>query len=194
MATTTTKDDLGGDGVSGERSRGHRHPVRWIAGSIGVVIVALVAALAVSRPASETLAPSPLLGRIAPQVIGAGVGGGSWQLWQFRGKWVLLNFLASWCVPCQQEMPALGRFEADHARRGDATVVGVRYDPADRNLASFLVEHRAAWPVINDPSAVVAYGVRGIPESYLVDPQGVVRAKIVGQVDAAQVDQVIAGL
>lgn len=176
-------------------SAGHlRHPVRWVAGSIGVVIVALVAALAVSRPASETLAASPLLGRVAPPVTGAGVAGGSWQLSQFRGKWVLLNFLASWCVPCQQEMPALGRLESEHAQSGDATVVGVRYDPADGNLARFLVERRAGWPVINDTSAVVAYGVRGIPESYLVDPKGVVRAKIVGQVDAAQVDKVIAGL
>lgn len=168
------------------------HPVRWIAGSIGVVMVALVAALALSRPASETLAASPLLGHLAPPIRGGGVGGGLWQLSQFRGKWVLVNFLASWCVPCQEEMPDLGRFDAEHARSADATVVGVRYDPADRNLGRFLAVHQAAWPVIIDPTAVVAYGVRGIPESYLVDPQGVVRAKIVGRVDAAQVDQVIA--
>ena len=105
-----------------------------------------------------------------------------------------LNFLASWCVPCRQEMPDLGRFEREHAPSGDATVVGFRYDPAGGNLARFLVEHRAAWPVIDDRSAVVAYGVRGILESYVIDPQGVVRAKIVGQVDAARVDKVIAGL
>lgn len=186
--------DVAGDNGADVRRRRLRYPVRWIAGSIGVVIVALVAALAVSRPASETLAASPLLGKVAPQVNGAGVGGGSWHLSQFRGKWVLLNFLASWCVPCRQEMPDLGRFEAEHARSGDATVVGVRYDPADGNLARFLVEHRASWPVIDDPSAVVVYGVGGIPESYVIDPHGVVRAKIVGQVDAARVDKVIAGL
>lgn len=189
---TTSNVDLAGDNGADVRPRRLRYPVRWIAGSIGVIIVALVAALAVSRPASETLAASPLLGKVAPQVNGAGVGGGSWQLSQFRGKWVLLNFLASWCVPCRQEMPDLGRFDREHARTGDATVVGVRYDPADRNLARFLVEHRVAWPVIDDPSAVVSYGVRGIPESYVIDPHGVVRAKIVGQVDAAQVDKVIA--
>ncbi|MDQ6837040.1 MAG: TlpA family protein disulfide reductase [Actinomycetota bacterium] len=168
------------------------HPVRWVAGSIGVAMVALVAALAVSRPASETLAASPLIGRRAPEVRGPGVGGGSWQVSQFRGQWVLLNFLASWCVPCQEEMPDLGRFDAEHARNGDARVIGVRYDPADRNLERFLAIHRAAWPVIVDSAAVVAYGVSGIPESYLIDPQGVVRAKIVGRVDANQVDRVIA--
>ncbi len=111
---------------------------------------------------------------------------------QYQGGWVLVNFLASWCVPCRQEMPDLERFAAEHSRRGYGRVLGVRYDNADRNLASFLADRHVTWPVLNDSNAIVAYGVGGVPELYLVDPRGVIVTKIIGRVNIAELDRLVA--
>ena len=164
----------------------------WAAGGAGVVIAVLVAVLASSGPASQVSAQSPLVGRPAPPIDGRSIEGADRVvLSQLTGKWVLVNFAASWCVPCRQEMPQLLAFQRDHAG-GDATVLTVLYDETDRqNLASYLQGQGASWPAVDDGAAVVDYGVGGLPESYLVDPAGTVIAKYVGGVNAAQLDAVI---
>lgn len=164
----------------------------WVSAGVGVVIAVLVAVLASSSPASQVTAQSPLVGRPAPAISGRAVGGtGRVTLASFSGKWVLVNFAASWCVPCRQEMPQLLAFERQHAG-GDATVLTVAYDEQDvPGLASMLKGQGATWPAVDDGSAVVDYGVGGLPESYLVDPAGTVIAKYVGGVNAAQLDSVI---
>ncbi|HVA74170.1 MAG TPA: TlpA disulfide reductase family protein [Acidimicrobiales bacterium] len=172
--------------------RGTRRTVLWVSAGVGAVIAVLVAVLASSSPASQVTAQSPLVGRPAPAISGRVVGGtGSVTLSSFSGKWVLVNFAASWCVPCRQEMPQLLAFQRDHSS-GDATILTVAYDDQDiPNLASFLKAQGATWPAVDDGSAVVDYGVGGLPESYLVDPAGTVIAKYVGGVNAAQLDAVI---
>lgn len=167
--------------------------VLYVSVAAAVVVAVLVVALASSKPVSQSLGASPLLGKPAPPVSGPGLtGSGHYSLAQFRGKWVLINFSASWCVPCRQETPQLLRFESEHAQKGDAGILAVSFDPSDEaNLAAFLRSSHATWPAVNDPQAEVAYGVSGIPESYLVDPAGTVVAKFLGGVTASQVDKLI---
>jgi cytochrome c biogenesis protein CcmG/thiol:disulfide interchange protein DsbE len=72
-------------------------------------------------------------------------------------------------------------------------VIGVAYDEEDLgNLRAFLESSGATWPVVDDSQADVTYGVNGIPESYLVDPQGTVVAKYLGGVTEAEIDSFIA--
>ena len=95
-----------------------------------------------------------------------------------RGRVTLVNFFASWCIPCRAEHPVLG----DAAKRGIA-LVGINYKDKPENAKAFLAE-------LGDPFRVVAvdgesrtgidFGVYGVPESYLVDKNGVIRDKIVG--------------
>lgn len=179
------------DAAGGRRS-GTRRTVLWATAAVGVVIAVLVAVLASSSPASQVTAQSPLVGKQAPAISGASIEGpGRVTLAGLGGKWVLVNFAASWCVPCREEMPQLLAFQRDHAG-GDATVLTVVYDETDRqNLAGYLKGQGATWPVVDDGAAVVDYGVGGLPESYLVDPAGTVIAKYVGGVNAAQLDSVI---
>ena len=171
---------------------GRRRTVLWVSASAAVVIAVLVAVFASSGPASQVSASSPLVGRKAPAITGAAIGApGRVALGDFSGKWVLVNFAASWCVPCQQEMPQLIAFQREH-RGGDATIITVAYDEQDvPNLATFLKGEGATWPAVDDGSAVVDYGVGGLPESYLVDPAGTVIAKYVGGVNSRQLDTVI---
>lgn len=167
--------------------------VLWTSLGVAVVIAVLIAVMAAARPSSGS-SGSPLLGKPAPPVSGPALnGGGSYSLAQFRGRWVLVNFAASWCVPCRQETPQLQRFESEHAASKTAVVLGVAFDPSDvANLAAYLRNSRSDWPAVNDPSAEVAYGVSQIPQSYLVDPRGTVVAKFFGELTAAQVDGIIA--
>lgn len=167
--------------------------VLWTSLGVAAVIAVLIAVLAAAKPSSGASHSSPLVGKAAPQVSGPSLnGGGSYSLTQFSGQWVLVNFSASWCVPCREETSQLQSFTAEHATRHDATVLAVAFDPSDvANLASYLRSAHTTWPAVNDPSAEVAYGVSQIPQSYLVDPQGTVVAKFFGALTAAQVDRVI---
>ncbi len=164
--------------------------------SLGVaaVLVVLIAVLAAAKPSSSGNSTSPLVGKAAPPVSGPSLTSGTrYSLSQFGGKWVLVNFAASWCVPCRQETPQLQSFTDEHARAGNAVVLSVAFDPSDvANLASYIKTVHSTWPTVNDPSAEVAYGVSQIPQSYLVDPAGTVVAKFFGPLTAAQVDKVMA--
>jgi cytochrome c biogenesis protein CcmG/thiol:disulfide interchange protein DsbE len=168
--------------------------VLWISLVTAAAVAALVAVLATSGPAGQASAGSPLIGRKAPPIEGQSVNGNKTvRLSSLSGKWVLVNFAASWCVPCRQEMPQLVSFAGAHARTGDAAVLTVEYDEGDlRGLTSWLRAAHADWPAVDDGQAVVDYGVSGIPESYLVDPAGTVVAKYVGGVVAAQLNSFIA--
>jgi cytochrome c biogenesis protein CcmG/thiol:disulfide interchange protein DsbE len=176
------------------RPRGRRRLVLWISLATAAAVAALLAVLATSGPADQASAGSPLIGRKAPPIAGASVGTGKTvRLSGLAGKWVLVNFAASWCVPCRQEMPQLVSFANAHARAGDASILMVEYDEGDlRGLTSWLRSAHANWPAVDDGQAVVDYGVSGIPESYLVDPAGTVVAKYVGGVVAAQLNAFMA--
>jgi len=170
--------------------------VLWIALSVAAALAVLVAVLATSGPAGEVSAHSPLIGKPAPAISGRNLlGGTSVNLTSEVGKWVLVNFAASWCIPCQQEMPQLSAFEGDHARIGNAVILTVAYDEGDvSDLTAYLRSERATWPAVDDGQAVVDYGVSTLPESYLVDPEGTVVAKYVGDVVAVQLNALIAKL
>ena len=77
------------------------------------------------------------------------------------------------------------RHQARHDILGDAVVFAVRYDdPDEAPLRELMARYHAAWPIVDDSQAKVDWGVAGIPESYLVDPNGVVLSRIVGGVNA----------
>ena len=106
----------------------------------------------------------------------------------------MLNFFATWCVPCRQEHDDLVRFQARHLPTGDATVVAVVYDDPASAVRRFRAEEGGDWPMVLDPSGRVAldYGVRGVPESYLISPDGFVAAKITGGVRAEDLEKLLA--
>lgn len=189
---TTADPGSGEQGDPAERPRSR--VVLWTSLGVAAVIAVLIAVMASAKPSSDGNNSSPLLGKAAPPVAGPALnGGGSYSLSQFGGKWVLVNFAASWCVPCQEETPQLQSFVSQHAAAHDAVVLGVAFDPSDvSHLAAYLRSVHATWPAVDDPSAEVAYGVSQIPQSYLVDPQGTVVAKFFGPLTAAQVDKVMA--
>jgi cytochrome c biogenesis protein CcmG/thiol:disulfide interchange protein DsbE len=182
-----------------EGPRPHRRVVLWACVAIAVVLAVLIAVLATSGKEGQLDAHSPLLGQPAPAISGPNLmapptaaGQPTAGLQGAPGHWVLVNFSASWCVPCQQEMPQLLTWAARH-RSGNAQIVSIVYQEGDESaLTAYFRSRRVTWPLIDDNGAKVSYGVTGIPESYLVDPQGTVVAKIPGGVNADYLDSLIA--
>ena len=165
----------------------------WVALGVGLALAGLVGVLATREPAVNTAADSPLLGRPAPEIAAATLDGGRVRLSEQRGRWVLVNFFNSWCVPCRQEHPELLKFSARHAAAGDAVILGVIHDDDPDEVRRYRAEHGGDWPAVDDPRGTVAleYGVRGQPETFVVSPDGVVVARYVSAVSADGIDALL---
>jgi cytochrome c biogenesis protein CcmG/thiol:disulfide interchange protein DsbE len=103
---------------------------------------------------------------------------------QFRGQVLVLNFWATWCPPCVEELPSLMTLQERLRGRG-ITVLGVSIDVDDDAYHRFLKLHNINFLTVRDPDEKVAhmYGTSGWPETYIIDRQGVMRRKFVGPVD-----------
>lgn len=169
-------------------------PALWIAVGIGVVVTALVAVLATGPPAGQRSVESPLIGRVAPPIDAPTVDGGHINIDDHRGRWVLVNYFATWCVPCRQEHPDLVRFHERHQALGDLEVIGVVYSDSSDAVREFRRDNGGTWPMAEDPDGKIAldWGVTGVPESFLVTPSGIVVAKLLGGVTDAQLEQLLA--
>jgi cytochrome c biogenesis protein CcmG/thiol:disulfide interchange protein DsbE len=170
-----------------------RHTVLAIVVVVALVIVALYVVLATREPGRNTFADSPLLGNAAPALAGETLDGSTFDLDGERGRWVVVNFFASWCAPCRQEHPELVSFAQRHQIAGDAIVVSVVYNDDTDAVAEFFADHGGDWPVVvgdTGPDAL-EWGVAGVPESYVVDPLGFVRLKVIGGVTSTGLDRAL---
>lgn len=119
--------------------------------------------------------------------------GGRFDLAEQRGQWVVVNFWATWCPPCVKEIPDLSDFDA---RRDDARVIGLAFEEIEAaELSAFLAKHPAGYPIAHvDPYEPLADFAppRGLPMTYLIDPEGRVAKKFLGPVTGKDLDAAIA--
>ena len=129
--------------------------------------------------------PAPELGRAAPDFTLPDLAGKPVRLAEFRGKTaVLVNFWATWCPPCREEMPTLERLS--QARRGAIRVLGVNLDAVNpAKVRAFVRELGVTFPILRDPDFAVGelYRVRGLPTSFVIDRDGIVRFREIGYRD-----------
>lgn len=164
----------------------------WVAGAVLVVAAAFVFVLATGGDAGDGVR-SALIGRPAPGIAGETIDGGTYDLLDDRGGFVVVNFFATWCVPCIREHPELVEFDERHRADGEAAVVSVVFDSRPKQVREFFERNGGGWPVVLDPDGRTAleYGVAGVPESYLVAPDGTVLVKIEGGVTAEDLDALL---
>jgi peroxiredoxin len=105
-------------------------------------------------------------------------------LHDFKGQVVVVNFWATWCGPCVQEIPSLVEM-AEKVKPKGVTVLGVSIDVDEGAYKKFLQQHGVTFLTVRDPDQKSAslYGTTGWPETFIVDRQGVLRRKFVGPVD-----------
>ena len=128
--------------------------------------------------------PSELIGRRAPMFSLPQLGGGpKLELRELRGHVVVINFWASWCVACREEHPALLAAWGRYRERG-AVFIGVDFEDTEDAALAYAAEMGGDWPLATDPGsrAAIAYGVFGVPETFIIAPDGTVAAKTVGAV------------
>ena len=179
--------------LEGDERAPRSRTVLFVAGLIMVVMLAFIWTLATSEPATDRRVDSPLTGKVVPTVAGNTIAGGTFDIDRERGRFVIVNFFATWCLPCQQEHPELAAFQRGHAATGDATIVSVIFDDQLDQVREFFDERGGDWPVVIDPDDRMAldFGVGRVPESYVITPDGVVAAKIVGGVTAAGLERLL---
>ncbi len=171
-----------------------RHTARWAA--IGTLIVAagLVAVLATRPPASIDEVQNPVVGRVAPTIAGETLSGTRYALPRAPGKFVVVSFFASWCEQCQSEGPELVKFEFEHQHSGDASVLSVVFSDSPQDARASQAQLGVTWPTLADSGGTIAldFGVRELPSTFVIAPDGRVAAYIVAPVTAADLDHVIA--
>ena len=174
-------------------ARPRRRLAVWIAAALAVTFVALVVVLAKAEPSTTRAADSPLLGEQVPNVQAKTIDGVDFDLNDELGKWVVVNFFATWCVPCRIEHPELISWQQRHEALGDATVVAVIYDDSVSAVRRFRDEEGGDWPMLIDDDGRIAvdFGVAGVPESYLVSPEGVIVSKIVGGILDGELEELL---
>lgn len=160
--------------------------------AVGIVLVGFVAVLALSSGGDDDEV-SQLIGQPAPAVVGTTLDGASFDIDDHRGQWVLLNFFADWCPPCIEEHPELISFDESHTTTGDVQVVSVAFQNDPEDVRTFFADNGGDWPVlVEDTDGVaVGWGVTGLPETFLVSPQGIVVHKFTGGVTEDDLESIL---
>jgi cytochrome c biogenesis protein CcmG/thiol:disulfide interchange protein DsbE len=140
-----------------------------------------------SRLAVGETAPSPELPKLAEP--------GQGSLKEYRGRWVLVNFWASWCEPCRDEAPALSKFEKEHGGQ-KFTVVGIDTQDISDDGLQFAKEYDLTYPLLHDGNGDNGheFGTTGVPENYLLEPNGKLAWAVAGPVDAKILEEHVAPL
>ncbi len=168
--------------------------VRTIAIATAIVVAAFVGFLATREQGSDEVGVE-FLDEAAPPFSGPTLDGDTFDLGNQRGRWVVVNFFASWCVACVEEHPELVAFAARHAEPDDAVVVGVSFGDTVAGSRQFVEEYGGDWPIIVDAETTnavgVDYGVTALPESFVIAPSGLLVAHITGGITADGLDLLI---
>jgi peroxiredoxin len=161
-------------------------PRRW---SLACLLLCICFAAGPARAANS------LLHQQAPEIVLTDLNGKRVDLHAYRGKVVLLNFWATWCAPCQLEMPRFVAWQTEYVSRG-LRVIGISMDD-DPELARKLYKKlRVNYPVMmgNEKIGELYGGVLGLPVTFLIDSHGVVRAKFQGETDLNAMEEQLKAL
>lgn len=150
-----------------------------------LLVVPLVVILALGFKTDPHAVPSVLEGRPAPEFQLMTLDGKAWSLASLHGKPAVLNFWATWCYPCQAEHALLQ--EAAQYYGDKVQFLGVVYQDRGEEVARYLTRHANHYPQVMDPNSVTAidFGVAGVPESFILNPNGQIIHKEAGVLNGA---------
>lgn len=162
-------------------------PVWAAAGAVGLVVLVLLAYSIATGPGTALS-----VGQVAPSFELAGLAGEEMDLDARRGQVVVVNFFASWCAPCRDEAADLEETWRQYQPEG-VQFFGIAYKDARSKVQTFLDQFDVSYPCAVDPGNRTsrAYGVTGVPETFIIDRQGLLVHHFVGPVSQAELSLVI---
>ncbi len=173
-----------------------KHPARVVALSVALVVVVLgvVLALNVGSDPEQDAKQSHLVGKAAPNFDLPNLAGGKVTLADIAGKSAIVNFWNHWCIPCQQEAPALEKFYAQHKDDADFAMVGIVRDDTTNDVRAYVRQNGIGWTIALDPTdqAALDFATRGQPETYAISPGGVVTAAKYGPMSSGELETFLA--
>lgn len=165
---------------------------------VAIVMAGLMWILVTAGDTTTTSAGSPLLGRAAPAATGVHDDGRPFDLSRRKGSWVVLNFFTHDCVPCIREHPELIEFADQQRSLGadGAELYTIVQNSSRDEVAEFFAERGGDWPIVFDDRSEFqnGFGVALVPETWIVDPNGVVRRRIIAEVEAEPLSTLIQDL
>lgn len=174
-------------------------PARTVA-VLGVVVAVLAVGLLLNFGLSnrDALATSPLVRRPAPAFTLPGLDGrpdSAVDLAELRGHVVVVNFWASWCAECRTEQAALNQ-TWERFRDAGVVVVGVNFEDASGDARQYVASTGAGYPMVVDADSrtALAYGLRGVPETYVIDARGRIVDRVIGPATSSRLASTISGL
>lgn len=144
---------------------------------LAAVLVAVLGAALLS-PSHNATDGGPLVGKPAPQFTLTSLDGAQVSLASLKGRPVVVNFWASWCVPCREEAPLFRELSTRQGAASSLAVIGILFqETKEQNARDFIREFALAYPSLRDPGIQtgINYGVSGIPETFFIDAQGVIQ-------------------
>jgi cytochrome c biogenesis protein CcmG/thiol:disulfide interchange protein DsbE len=162
-----------------------RRHARLLAGVVAAVAV-VVTLLATGLGKDPSVIASPLVGRAAPNFTLPQLDGPPVTLSKLRGQVVVINFWASWCTECRIEQAALNQTWQQLQDSG-VVVIGVEFEDTAGAARGYARSFDVTYPVVEDGSSqtALAYGVRGVPETFVVNRSGHIVNRVIGPVDAS---------
>ena len=164
---------------------------------IAIAVIALVAGLYLRNHAARLRAggPSPRAHSPAPDFSLPELSGQELRLSSYRGRVVLLDFWATWCAPCREEIPHLVQLQDKYRGRG-LTIIGVSMDDTSEPVRDFYKQFRMNYPVVmgNAQTGELYGGVLGLPIAFVIGRDGKVYAKHIGATDILVLEKEVGGL
>jgi cytochrome c biogenesis protein CcmG/thiol:disulfide interchange protein DsbE len=174
-----------------------RRAALFVAIPLAIVMALLVVVLVTRKSAADRADFNPLIDKAAPEIVGTTLDGKAFNVDDLRGKWVVVNFFATWCVPCQQEHPYLLSFDRRHSQAGDVQLISVVFNDDIGAVRDFYAKNGGDYPVVNGDQGRMAleYSVIRVPDTYIIDQLGIIRARIPRPLqNANELDQIISDL
>ncbi|MGN1400621.1 MAG: peroxiredoxin family protein [Bacillus sp. (in: firmicutes)] len=167
--------------------------VKELAGaSLLVILIGFALFQAMGQDKKDTL-PGLKVGEKAPDFELVNMEGQTVALSDYKGKKVMVNFWATWCGPCRDEMPAMEKYAAESEE--DVVILAINTDP-ENDVAGFAEGVGITFPVLLDENdkALKKYSVKAMPTTYFIDEKGIIANKHIGEMDYKIMEEAVAGL